>query len=208
MIEIKNLNLSINKNIILQNINLSFEEGKIYGLVGHNGCGKTMLMKCICGFVRPSSGEVLYDGKTIGKDLDYLLGAGVIIENPIFIPYFSGYRNLKLLASINHKVSDSGICDAMTTCGLDPDLKLSVKKYSMGMRQRLAIAQAIMEKPSILILDEPMNGIDSDAICEIRDLLLNLKKQGRLIVLSSHNADDIGVLCDVVIHLDKGCIQE
>lgn len=203
MIEIKGLNLKIKDNDILKDINLSFEEGKIYGLVGRNGSGKTMLMKCICGFVSPTSGEVICDGKIIGKDIDYLYDAGVIIETPVFIPYYSGFKNLKILSSINKKIKDEDIKKSMATCGLDPKMKLSVKKYSLGMRQRLALAQAIMEDPKILILDEPMNGLDIDGISEIRNILMSLKEKGSLIVIASHSTEDINVLCDVVINLDK-----
>lgn len=206
MIEIKNLNLTIQNKQILKDINLSFENGKIYGLVGRNGCGKTMLMKCICGFIKPTSGEVVCDGKVIGKDMDYLQGAGVIIETPVFIPYYSGFKNLKILSSIKKRICDEEIRQTMMICGLNPELKLSVRKYSLGMRQRLAIAQAIMEEPSVLILDEPLNGLDSDGVCEIRNLLLNFKDEGRLILLASHNHEDVKILCDEVLQMDKGRI--
>ena len=208
MITINSLNLTINNNMILEDIDLNFQDGEIYGLVGNNGCGKTMLMKCICGFVKPSSGKVVCDNKVIGKDIDYLHGAGVIIESPVFIPYYSGFKNLKILAQISKRIDDAGIRSSMTRCGLDPDLKLSVRKYSLGMRQRLALAQAIMEETGILILDEPMNGLDIDGIREIRELLFRYKENGCLIILASHNAEDIKLLCDKVIRMDKGRVIE
>ena len=208
MIKVENLKLILNKRSILTDIDLCFEEGKIYGLTGNNGCGKTMLMKCICGFVKPSSGSVICEGKRVGKDIDYLADTGIIIENPCFIGYYPGFKNLKLLAGIKNKPDPVRIKETMKTCGLDPDLRLPVRKYSLGMRQRLGIAQAIMEDQKILILDEPMNGLDIDGISEMRELLLRLKNEGKLIILASHNTEDIRILCDDIIKMDKGRIVE
>ncbi len=206
MIEIKNVSLTLNKRQILTDLSLQLENGKIYGLAGNNGCGKTMLMKCICGFVKPTSGEILSDGKQIGKDTDYLPVAGIINETPGFISYYSGLKNLKVLADIRNRITQAEIRTAMEVVGLDPDLKLPVKKYSLGMRQRLGLAQAIMEHPSTLILDEPMNGLDKKGVAEIRSLLLSMKQQGCLILLASHNAEDIRILCDEVYEMDGGRI--
>lgn len=207
MIRVNDLSLRMNKRQILSHISLKLENGNIYGLAGNNGCGKTMLMKCICGFVHPTEGQIEVDGKRIGKDLDYLPDAGIIIETPGFIGYYSGLQNLKVLAGIKHKISQEKIRDIMCAVGLDPDLKLPVKKYSLGMRQRLGLAQAIMEEPSVLILDEPMNGLDRRGVEEIRSLLLSLKTLDKLIVIASHNAEDIKVLCDRVYEMDNGTIQ-
>lgn len=207
MIRVNDLSLRMNKRQILSHISLKLENGNIYGLAGNNGCGKTMLMKCICGFVHPTEGQIEVDGKRIGKDLDYLPDAGIIIETPGFIGYYSGLQNLKVLAGIKHKISQEKIRDIMCAVGLDPDLKLPVKKYSLGMRQRLGLAQAIMEEPSVLILDEPMNGLDRRGVEEIRSLLLSLKTRDKLIVIASHNAEDIKVLCDRVYEMDNGTIQ-
>lgn len=207
MIRIDSVSLQLNKQQILNNISLELHSGKIYGLVGNNGCGKTMLMKCICGFVHPTGGQIQADGKVIGKDVDYLPDAGIIIETPGFIGYYSGLQNLKVLAGINHKIGQEQIRDAMRRVGLDPDLKLAVKKYSLGMRQRLGLAQAIMENPSVLILDEPMNGLDRKGVEEMRRLLLSLKALDKLIIIASHNAEDIEVLCDRVYEMDSGVIQ-
>lgn len=204
MIEVRDVSLNLNKRQILNHISLKFENGKIYGLVGNNGCGKTMLMKCMCGFIRPTSGSVTGDGKVIGKDVDYLPDAGIIIETPGFIPYYSGIKNLKVLAGIRHRISVDQMKDTMKQVGLDPELKLPVKKYSLGMRQRLGLAQAIMEEPSVLILDEPMNGLDRNGVDEIRQLLLSLKALDKLIIIASHNAEDIEVLCDKVYEMDNG----
>lgn len=208
MIEINNVSLRLGKKEILKNINLQMYRGKIYGLIGNNGSGKTMLMRCICGFLRPTEGEIIADGKVVGKNIDYLNGAGIILENPGFIGYYSGLKNLKLLASISSRVSEEKIRKTMQMCGLDPDLKLSVKKYSMGMRQRLGIAQAIMEDQPILILDEPMNGLDKHGVADIRKLLAKLKTEERLILLSSHNREDIDILCDEVYQMDDGFMTE
>lgn len=207
MIRADNVSLILNKRQILSRISLGLYNGKIYGLVGNNGCGKTMLMKCICGFVHPTEGKIEADGKVIGKDVDYLPDAGIILETPGFIGYYSGLQNLKVLAGINHKIGQEQIRDAMRRVGLDPDLKLAVKKYSLGMRQRLGLAQAIMENPSVLILDEPMNGLDRKGVEEMRRLLLSLKALDKLIIIASHNAEDIEVLCDRVYEMDSGVIQ-
>lgn len=204
MIEVRNINLVLGGRQILKNVNLTLEEGKIYGLVGNNGSGKTMLMKVICGLIRPTSGEVISNGKTVGKDCDYLPEAGAIIENPGFLPYYSGIKNLMLLAGIQKKTDRKQVEDVMRTVGLDPNQKLHVGKYSLGMKQRLGIAQAIMENQKILILDEPMNGLDRAGVMEIRKLLKELKEKGHLILLASHNREDIEVLCDEVYMVESG----
>lgn len=206
MIEVKNVNVTIGKNEILQDISAVFETGKIHGLIGRNGSGKTVLMKCICGFMKPTSGEVFVGGKQIGKEVDFAPDTGVIIETPGFVPFYSGYRNLKILAGLNHKIGKEEIEEAMRTVGLDPKLKRHVKKYSLGMRQRLGIAQATMEKPKLLILDEPFNGLDKEGVEQMRTYFLELKKQGVTILLSSHTSEDIKLLCDTVTEMEKGKI--
>lgn len=206
-IEIQNLSLTIKKTEILKNINIEFEKGKIHGLIGRNGSGKTMLMKCICGFVRPTSGTVKVNEKQVGKDCDFPENIGIIIETPGFIPYYSGYKNLKLLADLNKKISKDEIRNSMIKVGLDPDLKRHVRKYSLGMRQRLGLAQAIMENPDLLILDEPMNGLDKDGVADMRKYLLDLKEQGKTILIASHSSEDIAVLCDTVCEMDKGVLS-
>ena len=155
MIKIKDLSLQIKKDTILKDINISFAKGEIHGLIGRNGSGKTMLMKCICGFVKPTNGEIFVNDKQIGKDCDFPESVGIIIETPGFIPYYSGYKNLKILADLNKKIDGETIKKSMEQVGLDPNLKRHVRKYSLGMRQRLGLAQAIMEDPDLLILDEP-----------------------------------------------------
>ncbi len=204
MITVSDLNLTIKNQVILNNISVDFENGKIHGLIGRNGSGKTMLMKCICGFVRPTSGSVTVEGKQIGKDCDFPDSVGIIIETPGFIPNYSGFRNLKMLADLNRRIGKEEIRRTMEAVGLDPDLKRPVRKYSLGMRQRLGLAQAIMEDPDLLILDEPMNGLDKDGVTDMRKYLLDLKSKGKTIMIASHSAEDVEVLCDTVCEMDKG----
>ena len=175
MIEVQKVSLQIKKAKILENVDFTCQKGQICGVVGRNGSGKTMLMKCICGFVKPTSGEIQVDGQVIGKDIDFIPNAGIIIETPGFIPNYSGYKNLQLLASIQNRIDKTRIREVMQMVGLDPDMKRSVKKYSLGMRQRLGLAQAIMEDPSVLVLDEPFNGLDKEGVVEMRDRVYEME---------------------------------
>ncbi|MBP3441278.1 MAG: ATP-binding cassette domain-containing protein [Clostridia bacterium] len=204
IIEIKGVCLTLKKNEILKDVTVSFEEGKIHGLIGRNGSGKTMLMKCICGFIHTTDGSITVAGNEIGKDCDFPENIGIIIETPGFIPHYSGIRNLKLLAGLNKKIGTDKVKDAMQMVGLDPTLKRSVKHYSLGMRQRLGLAQAIMEDPELLILDEPFNGLDKEGVADMRKYLLKLKDMGKTILIASHSAEDIDILCDTVCEMDKG----
>lgn len=206
MIQIENLSLTLQKIDILKDINLNLENGKIHGLIGRNGSGKTMLMKCICGFVHPTAGTIQIDGKYVGKDMDFPEDVGVIIETPEFISYMSGFRNLQLLAKGRKCIGDKEIYDVMKKVNLDPKNSIHVKKYSLGMKQRLGIAQAIMEHPKLLVLDEPFSALDEDGVRDIREMLLQMRQSGVTIILSSHNAEDIKVLCDNVYRLQKGCL--
>ena len=208
MITVKNLSLKIQKDVILSDIDLHIERGKITGLVGRNGCGKTMLMKCITGFVKPTQGEVIFDGKKIGDEIDFPKNTGIIIETPIFVPYYSGYKNLMELAMLQKKIGKAEVEEVLKQVGLYEARHKLVRKYSLGMRQRLGIAQALMENPETLILDEPMNGLDNECVALVRDILAALKKQGKTILLVSHNAEDIRVLCDVIYEMDKGKMIE
>ncbi len=208
MILVNNLSLTIKETEILKKINVKFDSGRIHGLIGRNGSGKTMLMKCICGFVKPTDGEVFIDDFKVGKDFDFPPNTGIIIETPGFIPYYSGFKNLKLLAAMNGKINTEQIKIAIEQVGLDPKSKLHVKKYSLGMRQRLGLAQAIMESPNLLILDEPMNGLDKDGVADMRKYLLDLKEQGKTIIIASHSSEDIDILCDTVSEMDKGVLKK
>lgn len=203
-IEIKDLKMTFGKDEVLKGITHSFEKGKVHGIVGNNGSGKTVMMKCICGFLKPTSGTVKVNGKLIGRQEDFPKSLGLIIEAPGFLPHLSGFRNLSILASVNKKINKQRIKDTIRLVGLDPDMKKPVGKYSLGMRQRLGIAQAIMEDPELLILDEPMNGLDKNGVQEMRELLKGLVEKGKTIILSSHNPADIDALCDTVCEMDGG----
>lgn len=197
-IEVKNVYKSFGKEQVLKNISLSIPPGSIYGVVGNNGSGKTVLMKCICGFMKCDRGTIWVNGKQIGKEIDFPDHLGVIIETPGFIPNLSGYKNLKILASLKGRIGKQEIRETLHKVGLNPDMKKPVTKYSLGMRQRLGIAQAIMENPKVLVLDEPFNGLDRHGVVEMRMLLKELKAEGKAILLASHNAQDIEELCDHV----------
>ena len=201
---VEHLHKSFGKEEILHGIDRTFEAGKIHGIVGNNGSGKTVLMKCICGFLIPDEGHVRVNGKEVGKDIDFPEDMGIIIETPGFLPGVTGLKNLKLLASLRGLVDEKKIRQTIERVGLDPDLKKPVSKYSLGMRQRLGIAQAIMEDPSLLILDEPFNGLDKHGVAEIRQLIRELRTEGKTILLASHNQTDIDELCDTVCEMDAG----
>lgn len=203
-IQVNDIVLRFKKDILLDHVSYQCEQGKIHGIVGRNGSGKTLLMKCICGFIRPNEGHIYVRNKEIGKDIDFTPDTGIIIETPGFIPYYSSYRNLKVLAAINNRISRKDIENAMYQVGLDPTMKKRVATYSLGMRQRLGIAQAIMEDPSLIILDEPFNGLDKHGVEEMREYFLSLKKKGKTILLTSHNTEDIEYLCDTVVEMDHG----
>lgn len=207
-IKVINAEKRFREQTVLNNISVNFEQGKIYGIVGRNGSGKTVLFKCICGLMPLTKGKIIVNDKIIGKDIDVPKNIGVIIEAPGFIPNYSGYKNLKLLAAISKNADKKRIKECIKTVGLDPDSKKHVSKYSMGMRQRLGIAQAIMENPSILILDEPMNGLDDNGVTQMRELILSLKNNDKTIIISSHNQDDIDYLCDTVYQMHKGNISK
>ena len=204
MIEILNLSKKYGKHRIIDSITCKFEPGTIYGLVGPNGSGKTTLMRCICGFARPSGGEIIVDGEQVGKDVDFAPKTGIIIEEPGFLLQLSAIRNLKILANVSQEVSSRQIIEIMKLVGLDPYEEKPVSKYSLGMRQRLGIAQAIMENPNNLILDEPFNGLDNSGIKEVYELLKKFKYDGKTIVLVSHSMIDISSTCDVVFEIKNG----
>lgn len=206
MIIIENATKKFGTQTVLNNVSLTLEDGKIYGFVGQNGCGKTVLFKSICGFIYLDRGTITVDGKVIGKDIDIIKDAGIIIESPGFLPNYSAFKNLKFLTMIKDNIGDEQIKSTLISVGLDSESKKVVGKFSLGMRQRLGIAQAIMENPHILILDEPMNGLDKRGVEDIRKILMDLKKKGKLILLASHNPLDIDILCDCVYELDSGTI--
>lgn len=203
-ISVRNVCKDFGQVRVLKSVSRDFEAGKIHGIVGNNGSGKTVLMKCICGFLLPTEGIVLVNGMRVGKDVDFPSDLGIIIETPGFLPNITGVKNLEILASLNKKIGLADIADSIRRVGLDPQSKTPVGKYSLGMRQRLGIAQAIMENPSLLILDEPMNGLDKHGVAEMRKLIKGLKNEGKTILLASHNQGDIDELCDTVCEMDAG----
>lgn len=205
-IEVQNVVKRFRDQVVLKNVSISFEKGQIHGIVGRNGSGKTVLFKCICGLMHPEEGVILVNGKRVGRDVDMPEDIGAIIEAPGFLPNYSGYKNLRFLANIRRKIGKEEILNVLKTVGLDPESRKHVGKYSLGMRQRLGIAQAIMEDPEILILDEPMNGLDNAGVQDMRALLLELKAQGKTILLASHNHEDIAALCDTVHEMDGGVL--
>ena len=207
-IYVKDLSLVIGRQVILRGINARFTGGKIYGLVGYNGSGKTMLMKCICGFVRPTAGGIRINGRWLGVEQDFPDSLGALIETPGFLPYYTGQKNLRLLAGLQGQVDEVEILRAMRAVGLDPANRKTVGKYSLGMRQRLGIAQAVMGDPELLILDEPMNGLDPDGAAQVRKLLLALKEESRIILLASHIQQDILELCDTVCQMQTGELHQ
>ena len=206
-IEVQNVVKRFRDQVVLKNVSISFEKGQIHGIVGRNGSGKTVLFKCICGLMHPEEGVILVNGKRVGRDVDMPENIGAIIEAPGFLPNYSGYKNLRFLANIRRKIGKEEILNVLKTVGLDPESRKHVGKYSLGMRQRLGIAQAIMEDPEILILDEPMNGLDNAGVQDIRALLLELKAQGKTILLASHKPEDIAALCDTVHEMDGGVLE-
>lgn len=207
-IEIEHVTKCFGDDTILSDIDVVMEKGKVYGFSGNNGSGKTVLMKCICGFLPVTKGRIRVGGRVIGTEVDFPESLGVIIETPGFIPNLTGMRNLRILADLNKRIGGEEVREAIEKVGLDADLKKPVAAYSLGMRQRLGIAQAIMEDPEFLILDEPFNGLDKHGVADIRTLLLELKERGKTIILASHNSEDIRILCDKVYEMDGGKMKE
>ncbi|ANU53451.1 ABC transporter ATP-binding protein [Acutalibacter muris] len=199
---VENVYKSFGRETVLEDVSLSIPPGEIAGVVGNNGSGKTVLMKCICGFLRPDKGSVTVNGARVGRDRDFPPSLGIIIETPGFIPNMSGYRNLKTLASLRGLIGKREILAALDRVGLAKSAHKAVSKYSLGMRQRLGIAQAVMEDPAVLILDEPFNGLDKSTAEDMRGLLIELRDRGKAILLASHNARDIEELCGWVYEMD------
>ncbi len=207
-VRLENLSKSFKKEKVLRGITHSFEKGRIHGIMGFNGSGKTVMFKCICGFLKPDGGAVWVDGRQIGKEVDFPESAGMIIESPGFLPGLSGFANLKRLAALKRLITDEEVREAIRTVGLDPMSKKKVGQYSLGMRERLGIAQAIMEKPNLLILDEPFNGLDKRGAEEVCVLLDEIRAQGRTILLAAHNMLEIDRLCDTISEMDAGVLTQ
>lgn len=205
-IEIKNVSRAIKNNLVLDNINLNIEKGKIYGFRGKNGSGKTMLFRAISGLINIDEGEIIIDNKVLGKDISFPESLGILIEYPGFLPNLSGFKNLKYLADIKKIVSNDDIEMAIKNVGLDPKDNKKYRKYSLGMKQRLGIAQAIMENPDLIILDEPTNALDIDGVKLINDIILDLKKQGKTILIANHDKEELENVADEILLIDRGRI--
>lgn len=203
IVKVENVTKYFKQEKVLDDVNMNLETSHIYGIVGKNGAGKTVLFKIIAGFIKPSSGKVTVAGKIIGVDRDFPDSLGLIIETPGFLSQYNAYQNLLYLANINNKISKEDIKEAIRMVGLDPDSNKKVGKFSLGMRQRLGIAQAIMENPNLIILDEPMNGLDKKGIEDVKELLLKLKGDGKTILMASHYAEDMEI-CDEVFQMEDG----
>ena len=205
-IKITDDNKTIKKAPILRDINLEFTGGKVYGLRGKNGSGKTMLMRAICGLITPDSGIIDINGKILGKDISFPESIGVLIENPAFIGNYTGFKNLKVLASIQNRIGDEQIRKALEDIGLDPDDKRTYRKYSLGMKQKLGIAAAVMENPDIIILDEPINALDDVSVEKVHDILEEQKKRGAVIIIACHDKEELDQLSDEIIEISDGRI--
>lgn len=203
-IVIQNLSKTIKKNVVIQDISMELQSGTVYGFKGINGSGKTMLMRLICGLIRPTQGEVSINGKVLGKDLSFPESVGVFLENPAFLGSYSGFQNLKLLASIKSVADDEAIRSALSRVGLRPDDHKKYRKYSLGMKQRLGIAAAIMENPDIVILDEPTNSLDADGVNLVKSVIKDEKKRGALVIISCHDAELLQDLSDETFLLEQG----
>ena len=206
MVEIKNYCKSIKSRPILNNVSYNFEYGKIYGLYGHNGSGKTMLLRAIAGLLVPDSGSVVIDGKVLHKDMSFPPSIGIVIENMNLLPQYNAFDNLKILGKIKKTATDEDIKTALERVGLKSDLK--VKKFSLGMKQRLNIAQAVFEKQKIIMLDEPTNALDNDGVQLIYKLLKEEKERGALVVITTHHKEDLEEVCDVVLKMTEGELHE
>lgn len=207
-LEVSNITKIIDKSTILDSVSLSMDKGKIYGLKGKNGSGKTMIMRAICGLIKLTEGEIYIDGKPLDRNQAFPPSVGVLIENPGFINNYSGARNLKVLADIKGLIGMKEIEQTMALIGLDPYEKKKVKKYSLGMKQKLGIAAAIMEDPDMILLDEPTNALDQESIKNLRDILKEYKKRGKLIILSSHDSEELEYLSDEIYIIEDGKIKE
>lgn len=203
-IEIVDLCKKIKGNVVLEDIHMKLESGNIYGFRGQNGCGKTMLMRCICGLVIPTSGRVVINGEELHKDIKIPKSIGALIENPPFLPQYTGYQNLKMLASLTGNIKDDEIILALKRVGLDPDDKRSYKKYSLGMKQKLGIANAIMGEPDIIVLDEPINALDEESVENVKKVLLELQEKDKLIVIACHDREELEYLCHVIYEIRSG----
>lgn len=205
-IVLKDIGKDIKKKCILHDINITLTGGKVYGLKGKNGCGKTMLMRVISGLIRPTKGEVIINEEILFKDITFPRSIGVLIENPSFLNGYTGFDNLKILASIKGVIGDKEISEAIEKVGLDPKDTRKYRKYSLGMKQKLGIACAFMEHPDIVILDEPINAIDQSGVVLVRKILDELKAEGKIIIIACHDTEEMELLADEIYEMESGTI--
>lgn len=208
MVKVENIKKTIKGMTVIEDLSCELESGKVYGIYGRNGSGKTMFMRCLLGLVKIDQGKILVEGKEIGKEIDFPQSVGAIIETPSFFAYGTGMENLEILAKIQKKIGKREIQESLRRVGLDPKDKRLVSKYSLGMRQRLAIAQAIMERPELLVLDEPTNALDEEGVEMFRKIIKEEAKRGATVLIASHNKEDISLLSDVKMHMIEGRIEE
>ena len=208
MIQLNNVTKVFKKNTVLDNISYTFEEGKIYGLYGENGSGKTMLLRAVAGLIIPTSGEVVIDGKVLHKDISFPENTGIVIEHMTLLPKFTALENLKMLGKINDRATEEDMKDALVRVGLDPESHKKIEKFSLGMNQRLNIAQAIFEKQDIILLDEPTNALDEDGSKRIHTILKEERERGALIIMATHHKEDLTAICDVKLRVSNGRIIE
>lgn len=207
-VHVQNVSVQFGKSTVLHDVSVDFRKGQIHGIIGRNGSGKSVLFKCICGFLKPSEGSISVFGTKIGKDADFAPSTGMLIEAPGFLLNESGFRNLQWFARLSGHASKDRIREVLNLVGLDPNLRKKVSTYSLGMRQRLGIAQALLDDPKLLILDEPMNGLDNSGVRAMRELLRQKNAAGTTIIMASHNPYDIQELCDTVHEMDAGVLSE
>lgn len=207
MIEIKNVSKTIDKQQVLKDINLTLEDGKTYAIIGHNGSGKSMLLRLICGLISPDTGNVLINKEELKNNINKY-NFGVLIEKPKFLNNLTGFENLEILASINNKINSNDIDQILKTVDLYDEKDKKYRNYSLGMKQKLGIAQALMENPDIILLDEPFSALDKQSTKKIRELILKLKKQDKLIIIATHSKEDVNLLCDEVLEMESGMIEK
>lgn len=208
MLVIEDLSKTIKNSIILKNISLQLHSGRIYGLKGKNGSGKTMLMRAICGLISPTEGKIIINDEILGQDISFPRSVGALIENPSFLNNYTGYENLKLIASIKNIIDESMIKKTIQQVGLDPDDKRKYKKYSLGMKQRLGLACVLMEDPELLILDEPINALDESGVDIVRKILFERKSRGSLIIIACHDREELELLADEIFTMSDGKIVD
>lgn len=205
-LEMKDVTKRIRGTTVVDRASFSMEKGRIYGLWGKNGSGKTMILRLLAGLILPNEGEIWIGGKHLGKDMDFPESLGLLIENPSFISYETGFQNLAYLARIRNRISDTEICGTLEAVGLDPKDRRTYRKYSLGMKQRLGIAAAIMEKPDLLLLDEPFNALDTKGVEQVKELLKTMRADGKLIILACHDREEMEELADEVFLIEEGRI--